>query len=39
VDPELLRWIATKAGQDSAILKETRKAAEEAAAAKKAKAP
>ncbi len=38
IDPELLRWIASKASQDSAILKEQRKAAEEQALAKK-KAP
>ncbi len=35
IDPELLRWIASKASQDSAILKEQRKAAEEQALAKK----
>jgi hypothetical protein len=35
IDPELLKWIAKNAGQDSAILKEQRKAAEEFALAKK----
>ena len=37
LDPELLKWIAAKAGQDSAILKETRKAAEEATLSRKGK--
>ena len=37
IDPDLLKWIASKAAQDSAILKEQRKAAEEFALAKKGK--
>ena len=37
IDPELLKWIANRASQDSAILKEQRKAAEEAVLARKGK--
>ncbi len=37
LDPELLKRVAAKAGQDSAILKETRKAAEEATLSRKGK--
>ena len=37
LDPKLLSWIASQASQDSAILKEQRKVAEEMAAARKAK--
>jgi hypothetical protein len=37
IDPELLKRIANKASQDSAVLKEQRKAAEEQALAKKGK--
>ena len=37
MDPELMKWIASKASQESAVLKEQRKAAEEQALAKKGK--
>ena len=34
ISPELLKWVAEQASKDSAILKETRKAAEERALAR-----